>query len=361
MTETVSTSPVESQRAARIDGDLHANVPSVFALFPYLPDYWREHINQTLFKGPGESTYPRNAPTTARPGTRPDDGVPGSSLAMLRDQVLDPDRVEVGVLTCAYAVDSLRNPDAAIALSRAVNDWLATEWLDQEPRLRGSIVVPPQLPALAAREIDRVAERSDFVQVLLPVRSMLPYGNRNFHPLWEAIERHNLVAALQFGGAPGNPPTPSGWPSLYVEEYAGMAQVFQSQLVNIVSEGVFDQFPSLRLVCLESGWTWLPSFFWRFDKEWRNLRRLVPWVRRAPSSYIREHVRFALPPLDRPADPSHLFQILEEIGSDDLLLYASDYPHQHADDPEADFLALLPDALATKIRRENARALYRLP
>ena len=44
---------------------------------------------------------------------------------------------------------------------------------------------------------------------------------------------------------------------------------------------------------LESGFTWLPAHLWRFDKEWRNLRRLVPWVKRPPSEYVREHVRVA--------------------------------------------------------------------
>ncbi len=157
-------------------------------------------------------------------------------------------------------------------------------------------------PELAAREIDRVGDHPGFVQVLLPARSEHPYGSRLFHPLWEAIARHDLVAGIHFGGAPGNPPTPSGWPSYYFEEYAGMAQVFQSQLTSMISEGVFDQFPTLRVTLLESGFTWLPAHMWRFDKEWRNLRRLVPWVKRAPSEYIREHVRLTVQPLERAAD-----------------------------------------------------------
>ncbi len=356
-----ATSARVSSRTAIVDCDIHANVPSVQTLFPYLPDYWIEHINQSLFKGPVESAYPPNAPVTARPGSIPADGRPaGSDLDLLRDQILDPLRVEIGILNCTYAVDSLHNPDAAIALARAVNDWLIAEWLDREPRLRASIVVPSQLPAAAAREIDRIGDHPGVVQVLLPARSHFPYGNRNYHPLWEAIARHDLVAGLHFGGVPGNPPTPSGWPSYYLEEYAGMAQVFQSQVVSIVSEGVFDQFPSVRVALLESGFTWLPSFMWRFDKEWRNLRRLVPWVKRAPSAYIREHIRITIQPLDVPPNPEHLLQIIDQIGSEELLLYASDYPHLHAADPEETLLRHLPETLVQKICNENARRFYRL-
>ncbi len=344
-----------------IDCDVHAEVPRVEALFPYLPDYWCEHIAQSRFKGPAEAYYPTRAPLAARPGSVPSDGSPaGSSLPLLQAQVLDPLGVQYAILNCTYAVDSLHNPDAAVALASAVNDWLVAEWLDRDPRLRASLVVPVQIPALAAREIDRVGDHPGFVQVLLPARSQHPYGSRLFHPMWEAIARHDLTVGIHFGGLPGNPPTPSGWPSYYFEEYAGMAQVFASQVTSLVSEGVFDIWPTLRVVLVEAGFTWLPALMWRFDKEWKNLRRLVPWVKRAPSEYIREHFRVTIQPLDAPPEPEHLLQVVAQLGSDDLLLYASDYPHQHDADAEETLLAHLPSALAQRIRSDNARALYRL-
>jgi predicted TIM-barrel fold metal-dependent hydrolase len=43
-----------------------------------------------------------------------------------------------------------------------------------------------------------------------------------------------------------------------------------------------------------------------------------------------------------------------------MLMYASDYPHQHAAEPEAALLRYLPAGLAHKIRSDNARAWYRL-
>lgn len=345
---------------ALIDCDLHNAVPQVEALFPYLSEYWVEHVQQSVFKGPGMGYYPPRAPVTARDGTAPPDGPPGSSLALLREQALDPLGVEVGILNCLYAIDTLHNPEAAVAFASAVNDWLIAEWLDKEPRLRASLVIPVQLPELAAREIDRVGDHPGFVQVLLPARAEHPYGSRLYRPMWEAIDRRRLVAGIHFGGAPGNPPFPSGWPSHYIEEYAGMAQVFQSQLASIVSEGVLDLFPATRIALLESGFTWLPAFMWRFDKEWKNLRQLVPWVKRAPSEYIREHVRLTIQPLDAPPTSREMLRTIEQLGSDDLLLYASDYPHRHTADPLETFLPGLPADLARKIRGENARALYGL-
>ena len=58
---------------AVIDCDLHNEVPSPTALFPYLAPHWIEHIQNTLFKGPIDTYYPQNAPVTARK-VRPADG-----------------------------------------------------------------------------------------------------------------------------------------------------------------------------------------------------------------------------------------------------------------------------------------------
>src|SRR5713226_2559051 len=298
-----------------VDCDIHATVPSVEALLPYLSDYWREYIRTSAFQGVVDTAYPRNAPTTVQPGTPQPDG----SLAQIQH-----------------------------------------EWLDKEPRLRASVVVPTRVPEMAAREIDRVGAHPGFVQVLLPVRSEAPSGHRRYLPIFEAAVRNNLVVSLQFGGSPGNPPTGSGWPSYYLEEYVGMAQVFQTQVLNLVVEGVFDRFSDLRLALVEGGWTWLPSLMWRIDKDWKGLRREVPWNTQVPSAYIRERMRLSLQPMDAPSDPKHLLQIIDQLGSEDLLMFSTDYPHWHFAEPEQALPIGLSPGLRRKILRDNARAFYQL-
>jgi uncharacterized protein len=340
-----------------IDSNVHNEVPSLDALLPYLPDYWVEQIANTVFRGPlgYDAPYPPNSDIAVRPGCRVGDGPP--DLDVTRQHVVDPN-VEAAVLLCTYAVDGLHNPDQAVALARAANDWQIAEWLDKDRRLRASIVVPSQIPHLAAAEIDRVADHPGFVQVALPARAHHPYGSRLFHPLWEAIVRHDLVAGVYFGGAPGNPPTPVGWPSFFVEEYVGMAHVFAAQLTSLVSEGVFDLFPTVRVTLLESGVTWLPAHMWKFDKEWKNLRLQVPWVKRPPSHYIRDHVRLTAEPWDLPANDRLALDLFEQLGSEELLLYSTGFPHQSAGNL-AHLLGVLPDDVAHKVRVTNARSWYR--
>jgi predicted TIM-barrel fold metal-dependent hydrolase len=344
-----------------IDCDLHPAAPNILELEPYLPDYWREYTAQTAFKGPIDSAYPPTRAISSRPDYVPAGGWgPGSDLDMLRAQALDAWGTRLGILNCAYAVESVRNPYGTAALASAANDWLIASWLDKEPRLRASLIVPIQQPDLAVKEIDRLGGHPGFVQVLLPARSEALYGNRRYHPVYEAALRHDLAIGIHFGGFPGNPPTPAGWPSYYIEEYAGMAHIFQSQVMNLIAEGIFEQFPDLRVALLESGFTWLPPFTWRIDKEWKGIRREIPWVKRPPSEYIRQHVRISLQPLDAPPAEAQFQQVFEQSGAEDLLMFSTDYPHWHFDTPNQAVPNWLSEAARHKIMHENAGKFYKL-
>ncbi|MEZ4659075.1 MAG: amidohydrolase family protein [Caldilineaceae bacterium] len=344
-----------------IDCDIHNELRSLETLFPYLDDHWCDYIRETGFGGPGATDYPRGAPTSARPGSAPSDGgPPGSSLQMVREQVLEPWQTEVGILNCSYRVQSIHSDDLSAAIATAINQWQIEHWLEPEPRLRGSLVVPSQTPDRAAEEIERFGGRPAFVQVILPVRSFIPYGKRFYDPLYAAAVKHDLVVGIHFGGAPGHPPTPVGWPSTYLEEHAGMAQVFQSQVISLVVEGVFARFPTLRVALIEGGFAWMPSLMWRIDKEWKGLRSNTPWVKRPPSDYMREHMRLSVQPLGMPPTPAYIKQVIEQMESDAMLMFATDYPHWHYDRDEEAWPLRLPEPLHSNIWAENARAWYRL-
>ncbi len=344
-----------------IDCDIHNEVPSLETLYLYLPDFWCDYCNESAFVGPEASDYPKGAPTTALPDTTPPSGgPPGSDLELLREQMLDFWEAEYGILTCAYRVQTVHNEDLAAVLASATNDWQIEHWLDPEPRLRASLVVSSQNPPLAAREIERLGDHPGFVQALLPVRSLIPYGNRHYDPIFEAAVHHDLAIGIHYGGAPGIPPSPSGWFSTYLEEYAGMGQVFQAQVISLVTEGAFDRFPDLRVVLIEGGFTWMPPVMWRIDKEWRGLRHNTPWVKRLPSEYMREHIRMTLQPMDAPPDSSQFLRMIGQLDSEDMLMFSTDYPHWQFDSPEESLPMGLPESLTKKILAENARAFYRL-
>ena len=128
-------------------------------------------------------------------------------------------------------------------------------------------------------------------------------------------------------------------------------------LNSLIAEGVFVEFPRLKVVLMESGVTWLPGWMWRADKTWRGVRAEVPWLEKSPAEYAREHVRLTVQPFDAPPRADQLQHIIEEIGSDEMLLFSTDYPHWHFDGKDA-LPDGLPDQLLRKILVDNPLATY---
>jgi predicted TIM-barrel fold metal-dependent hydrolase len=344
-----------------VDCDVHAVPASLDVLGPYLDDVWWRFLAGRGWQGPigPQITYPPGYPATCRADWLPQDGrPPASAVDLVRRHILDATGVDRAVVSCYYGVDSVRHPDLGPAIARAVNDWLVAEWLQCDERLAGSITVAGRNPRAMADEIDRLGGHPQMVQVLVPVRSATLYGQRHWYPLYEAIVRNDLVMGLHWGGTLESAPSPTGWPSWYVEEYAAEVQMYAAQITSMVAEGIFQAFPTLRVSVLEAGFAWLPVWWWRLDKDWKGLRREIPWVTEPPSQVLRRHVRLSTSPLDV-SEPRLMSAVLEWLNSDDLLMFASDYPHWHEDDIELLLGAASTDARG-KIMSGNARTWYRL-
>jgi len=315
-----------------IDCDVHPAVPSTSVLLPYLDEYWRDqivnrHIHKTAFH---LQSYPPTSPLSCRPDWKPANGVPGSDLDLLREQALDAFGTRLAICNPLHGAIALFNEDMSAALVSAVNDWIRAEWLDREPRLRASILVPLHNAALAVKEIERLASDRRYVQVLVLAMGEAPLGRRIYWPIYEAAERHGLAIGMHAGSTYRSAPTAAGWPSYQLEDYIVQGGNFENQLISFIAEGVFQKFPKLKLVCIESGFTWLPTLLWRINKTWRGVRAEVPWLDRPPADIIRDHVRFTLQPVDAPTDdPGKLARTIEHMGGDHLLLFSSDYPHWH--------------------------------
>ncbi len=340
-----------------IDCDIHPAVPGMKALLPYLDAHWREQVTTRGIDGMDPMSFPPNVPANCRPDWRPAAGKPGSDLGLLRRHVLDAFGTRAAVCNCLYAAPAAFNPDFGAALAGAINDWIAAEWLDPEPRLRAAIVVSLQDPELAVAEIERRAGDRRFVQVLVPVAGETPLGRRTYWPVWAAAERHRLPLCIHAGSTMRHAVSANGWPSYYLEDYVLISHAFQAQLLSLVAEGVFTKFPNLTVVLAESGFTWLPQFMWRQVKTWRALRAEIPWVDRSPAEIIRDNVRITLQPADAPPDPAALEAILDQIGTDQFLLFSTDYPHWQFDGDEA-LPAGLPEPLMRKMLVDNALETY---
>jgi hypothetical protein len=83
-------------------------------------------------------------------------------------------------------------------------------------------------------------------------------------------------------------------------------------------------------------------------------------VDRLPSSHLGEHVRFTLQPLDGPGELEPMRRVLEQVGAAESLLFSTDYPHSHFDDPAHAIPEALLDGAPSGMLFENAASFYRL-
>ena len=355
-----------SKRIRLIDCDVHHNLPEKEALFPYLPRQYVEYIKDfgPMMPGLGYTNVPGNG---ARDDLWEDTTYSGPNPATLPEVAitrhLDEYQVDVAVLTGGpYSMAVHHDPDYAMAYCRAFNDWTLEHWVSQDERFRASIHISPIDPQLAVAEIDRLGSNPVCAQVLMPAGARMPFGNRHYHPIYEACERHGLPVCVHFGAEGAGvsaPPTAAGYPTYYLEMRMARPQIAMAHTVSLICEGVFEKYPTFKFLFIEHDVFWVPGLMWHMDQDWKGLRDYTPWVKRLPSEYLRSNIRFGSQPLPNTPTKKDMETFLDWMRADEVMVFASDYPHWDWDEPSG-FLDGYDETLRQKILVENARELYGL-
>ncbi len=375
MAEDVLEAPTDPAAAAGglslVDCDVHPLMRRGMAdLKPYLSTASRHRLglgDQRELSAPSNRepvSIPRNllyvnpAGVLRRDAFPPDGSAPASDPSYVGEHLLDKHGISRAILIGGevLGLGSMPDPDLAATIASAYNDWLADTWLDADERFRGTLVAAPQDPAQAADEIRRAGRRKGFVSVLVPLTNLL-MGQRHYYPIYAAAAELGLPVTVHPNSSEGifrtGPGLAGASPTYYVEWHTGLSQVFQANLISLVCNGVFERFPDLKVVITEGGFGWLPDVLWRLDKNVLALRDEVPWVKRLPSDYVFEHVRFTTQPLAEPRRRQHLHALCEMTQAERTLMFSSDYPHWDFDDPVSS-LRTLPQDIVQRVRVDNA-------
>ncbi|MEF8851703.1 MAG: amidohydrolase family protein [Haloarculaceae archaeon] len=336
-----------------VDSDLHVYPPEEDALEPFLPE---------RFRGKGVSYPDGNWASPVGPFREDVSIGEGSEVATEHLDPLGIDRAVVTGSRPVFRVGSGPDRRYAAALTSAYNDWLLEERLSADDRLRGSIAVAPVAPEAAAEEVRRLGDHPAMVQVVMGAATQVALGEERYWPVYEAAVEHGLPVAIHAGGegyglAHAN--TGAGYPSTYLEAHSVRPANFMGQLLSLVLEGAFVEFPDLRVVMVGGGYSWVPSFLWRIDKMWKGLTEDVPWLERPPSQYVREHVRFVTYPIDESGDAERTGRMLEMLHAEDTLMFGSNYPHWESYAP-GEPLPELDPSLTRAIFAGTATELYDL-
>src|SRR3982075_3395064 len=144
--------------ATRIDCDIHPAVGGTrTTLLPYLDDHWKEQVVSRAIDGLDLTSYPPNMPLSGRADWRPANGKPGSELAMVQRGAFDQLGASHAICNVLYGAQAVYDPYMASAFCKAINDWIAAEWLARDSRPRAPIVLALAAPDLALEEIGRLA------------------------------------------------------------------------------------------------------------------------------------------------------------------------------------------------------------
>ena len=340
-----------------IDSDVHESFSNVRDLVPYLPEPYREWIARGAWRGFSQPFAYTSPGSGNRADVRNADGSASvSDYGLMRSQLLDAYDVTYAVLTGYFYPTILKTQYAlGSAMAAAYNDYVAENWLAKDKRFIGSIQINARDPEAAAREIDRMADHPQIKQVMLPVVDDIAYGHPVYRPIFAAAERHGLVVALHHTIVAEGP---FGLGLHYIERHTLLSTSMMAEVISLILNGVFDNY-DLRFIILEGGFSWLPHLMWRMDREYRQGRVEVPWVKKLPSQHMRERLRFSTQPSeDLSADQWH--KLIDLMGSDEYLVFSTDYPHFDFDEPNMAIPRNLDSGLREKIFWKNAAALYGL-
>jgi predicted TIM-barrel fold metal-dependent hydrolase len=287
--------------------------------------------------------------------------VPGSDPRFVAVDHLDAHRIEAAVLI-PLAFEIWLNMGYGSAIISALNDYLIDRWLSVDRRYRLAAAVFPLDVEAAVAEIERLSGNPAVVAVSVPLLSM-PLGHPHYRPICAAAEAAELPIFLHPSGGESTyvwaPSLAGGVPSNFVERHVALAQVAESNFANLILSGMFDRFPRLKVVFVEYGFTWAAALTERMDREWTRLDGRLRPTRELPSVYLARNVRFTTQPLEEPAQPRDMVELLKAMHAEQTLLFSSDYPHWDTDNPDK-ILRYLDADMRQRVFRGNALETLRL-
>ncbi len=359
--------PEQTHVAVRVvDVDVHP-VPRKADFFEYIPEPFRsQHWKR---KRTGENIY-YDAPDYAhanamRMDSFPEDGgFPGSDPDLAFRQVIMEAGCDLAVLEPLGPAEKL--PEQTQSFHIATNRWLLDHWLDgknnRHGRWHGSIFVGIDDPAGAAREIEELAGHPYLVQVMIAAEPRPAWGDPMYDPIWEAATRHNLPVTCHLlrGWFEKLPMPPVGIPSYNHDFMVTYSLLAANQVMSLIFDGVFERFPTLKIALIEHAYSWILPLMWRMDAIYEARKQDLPDIKRKPSDYVKDQIRFSTQPLDFPEDRNELRKALEWMEADRILMFSTDYPHWTFDDPKW-IIRQLPEQFRERIMFQNAIDFYGLP
>lgn len=283
-----------------------------------------------------------------------------------RIQEMATDGVSGEVLYPTRALDQFGIKDVQLqeACFKVYNDWLQEYCAVAPERLFGVACISAFRIAEAIKEAERSKQAGmRGLMLWLAPPNEYPFSGGHYDPLWEAaqaldmpVSLHILTGAPYAPGVALTPRIPTDLFNFAMTEQIGHTM---KTLVHMIASGVFDRFPKLKVIIVETEVSWMPFMMCQMDKYNQKKYRDAPIMKMVPSDYFRRNI-FATFFNDPPSG-----SLFEQWGAD-MWMWSNDFPHPNSTWPNSrDVIARdmshLSAGLRAKLVRENVARVYGLP
>jgi len=298
----------------------------------------------------------------AHKGRDPDPRVDHDPAARIAD--LDSEGVDVNLLLPSGwfgTWTTVEDTRQELALYRAYHRWMADYCSAYPDRLSGVILVSGRDVPGSLAEVERCAAQPWALALFCYAPYGMPLDHPDLEPYWAAAQHHDLAVVLHpFTVMP--PYAPGGldtWDNLWLQRSAAHPWCGMRNMAALIGAGVLDRYPDLRLGVLEAGHGWLPFWARRLDEHAESVARALPPLKCKPTDYITSGRFFQTIEMSEGAD---LTKAVIQLLGEDILMYASDYPHGESWFPKSVDTVMawdLPEPMKRKLFWDNAARFYR--
>lgn len=248
------------------------------------------------------------------------------------------------------------------SLYSAYHQWMEDYCRPFPDRLTGVILCSGRDVEAAVSEINRWG-KSRWPMAVFPYAPFgTPLDHPDLEPIWAAAAEHDLSIVLHtFTAAP--PYAPGGldtWDNLWLQRSAAHPWCGMRNMASVIGSGVMDRYPDLRVGVLEAGHGWLPFWIKRLDEHTTSIAAALPPLQQFPSGYVTGGRYFQS--VEIPEGEEVTKGVIDQLG-EDLLMFASDYPHGESWFPISVDTVMgwtaIPESAKKKLFWDNAVRFYR--
>jgi uncharacterized protein len=212
------------------------------------------------------------------------------------------------------------------ALCRAYNDWVKRLVKDHAERLWPVGIMPWGHPEAMAGELRRCVKDLGFKAIhLTPYTHTRTIDNEAYEPFYAeaaALDVPLMLHPASYGELTNR------YDNFFAMHVLGRPLNCTAGLVALVTGGVFERHPNLRVAFFECSAEWILYWMHRMDDDYTRMKNgFAPHITRPPSDYIKRNCYVTCE-----ADERLLALALEEF-SEDRVMMATDYPHFDSEFP----------------------------